>query len=142
MGLALAIPALVLCAAFGAYLSWLGRQKIERALRESFARHSFQTPEGQVSGAALRVVKISRQSSRHAADEVHRFGRKATPTDAFWYCVGPGRTYFLAIAIVHAGDGRVAADWIVRPLSEQAMRGALTGDRKAQALAFGSAIEG
>ncbi|MBN6150776.1 hypothetical protein JR065_10520 [Xanthomonas sp. AmX2] len=142
MGAVLAIPAIVLFAACGVYLSWRGRQKVERTLRESFARRTFQTAEGQVSGAALQVVKISRQTSRYAGDDVYRLVRDPVPNDAFWYCVGPGRTYFLAIAIVQAGNGKVSAEWIVRPLSEQAMRGALTGDRKAQALAFGTAIEG
>lgn len=128
--------------ALGAHLNRLGRRKIDQTLKDTFAQRTFQTPEGTVSGATLRVVKISKQTSRYAADEVYRIKMDSIPADAFWYCVGPGPSYFLAIAVMQTGNGQVSADWIVRPLTEQSMRAALLDDRKATAMAFGTAIEG
>lgn len=127
--------------AAGAYLSSRGRRKIQAALKRSFDSTTFDTPEGRVPGTLLKVVKISKQTMRFAGDDVYQLGRDPMPNDAFWYCVGPGPSYFLAIAIAQVGYGRVSVKWIVRPLTEQRMRGALIGDRKATALAFGSAAE-
>lgn len=132
----------LLMMAGGAYLSWRGRNKIDRKLRATFDRQTFDTPQGKVTGEALRVVKVCRQMSRFAGDDVYVLGRDPVPSDTFWYCVGPGPSYFLAIAIVQVGFGKVDPQWVIRPLTEQRMRGALIGDRKATALAFGSAMEG
>ncbi|HEY0504170.1 MAG TPA: hypothetical protein VGD42_11825 [Lysobacter sp.] len=119
-----------------------GRRRLQGALRMTFARLEFETPQGRVPGSALRVVKISRQAAGFSDDEAYRlFGDRQMP-DAFWYCVGPGPSYFLAIGRANAHWRGVAVDWIVRPLSEERMRGALDGDDKAIALAFGRAIEG
>lgn len=126
----------------GAYLSWRGRDKIDRRLRTTFDRQTFDTPQGKVTGEALKAVKVCRQTTRFAGDDVYRLGRDPMPSDTFWYCVGPGLSYFLAIAIVQVGYGKVDAEWVIRSLTEQRMRGALIGDRKATALAFGSAVEG
>lgn len=125
----------------GGYVSWLGRRKVDAELKRSFEQTMFDTPEGKVTGRSLKVVKISKQSMRFAGDEVYQFGQDPLPNDAFWYCIGPGPSYFLAIAIARTAFGRVSVEWIVRPLTEQRMRGALVGDRKATALAFGSAAE-
>jgi len=128
--------------ALSVHLNRLGRRKIDQTLKDAFAKRTFQTPDGTVSGATLRVVKISKQTSRYAADEVYRIKLDSIPADAFWYCVGPGPSYFLAIAVMQTGNGQVTADWIVRPLTEQSMRAALLDDRKAAAIAFGEAMEG
>lgn len=111
------------------------RRRSERALRQSFARHQFHTLDGPLSGTALRVVKASHRGTRHA-DPIHRHA-----ADAFWYCVGPGRSYYLAIAVSRAGTGHGPVHWVLRPLTEQAMRGALVGDRKAALRAFGQSFE-
>ncbi len=119
-----------------------GRRRAQAALRMTFARLQFDTPQGRVPGSSLRVVKISRQAAGLAGDEAYGlFGDRQMP-DAFWYCVGPGPSYFLAIARADARPGGVSVDWIVRSLTEERMRGALLGDEKAIALAFGQAIEG
>ncbi|HZX77070.1 hypothetical protein [Lysobacter sp.] len=112
------------------------RQRLEQALQASFRALEFDTPHGTVSGAQLRVVKICR--SPMLADD----GVEDEPADAFWYCVSEDRSYFLAIAMIHPGAQGVVVNWAVRPLTEERMRGALVGDSKASALAFGDAIEG
>lgn len=110
----------------------------DRRLEESFARHRFDTPDGPLTGTELRVVKIVRM--QHSEDLTQAGIGSA---DAFWYCAGPRRTFFLAIAVLHKRWGQTrSVEWVIRPLTEQAMRGALVGDRKAAAVAFGNAIEG
>lgn len=111
------------------------RRRLERALQASFRALQFDTPHGTVSGAQLHVVKIGRSVM---PDD----GSGGEPADAFWYCVSEDRSYFLAMATLHPGARGVMVTWVVRPLSEEHMRGALVGDSKANALAFGDAIEG
>ncbi|GEM_PF-755257 len=136
---------LALIAVAGGYFRRFKNQRIEQELRQSIARQTFQTELGPLSGAALKVVKIYQAPSRvRRWDPVLELAFRDDPYggDAFWYCVGPGPSYFLAIAMLQAGSGKVDATWIIRPLTEARMRGALIGDRKATALAFGSAVEG
>lgn len=118
-----------------------GRRKIKAEVMRSFNAQTFDTPVGRVTGEALKIVKISKQSMQFAGDDVYTLGRQHQPSDAFLYCVGPGPSYFVAIAIAQAGFGAVSVKWVVRPLTEERMRGALIGDRKAAALAFGRATE-
>jgi hypothetical protein len=118
------------------------RRRVQASLRMTFARLQFDTPGGRVPGSALRVVKISQQAAGIGADELHDLFDDHSLPDAFWYCVGPGPSYFLAIGRANAHRRGVAVDWIVRPLTEERMRGALVGDDEATALAFGRAIEG
>jgi hypothetical protein len=129
----------------GWYFRRFENQRVERELRRSFARQTFQTALGPISGAALKVVKIHQAPSGvRRRDPLFELTFRDDPYggDAFWYCVGPGPSYFLAIALLQAGSGKVDAQWVVRPLTEARMRGALIGDRKATALAFGNAMEG
>ncbi|WP_242108927.1 hypothetical protein [Luteimonas aquatica] len=61
----------------------------------------------------------------------------------WWYCVGPGPSYYLVIVQpASAGWMRIRAHWLVRPLSEQRMRNALLGDPGALAAAFGEPATG
>lgn len=48
----------------------------------------------------------------------------------------------MAIAMIEVMHGVTSVQWIIRPLTEAPMRGALVGDRKASALAFGDSIDG
>jgi hypothetical protein len=122
------------------FASWKSRQKVKAAVMQSFDRLTFDTPAGRVTGAELKIVRVSKQTMQ-LGDDLHTLGHDAQPSDAFLYCVGPGPSYFLAIAIARTGFGAVSVDWVVRPLTEQRMRGALIGDRKATSLAFGNAAE-
>ena len=113
-----------------------GRRRVLDALNTSFATLHFDTPQGVVTGASLRIVKVSRQSMPFAYDEVYALGRDPQRSDSFWYCVGPGPSYFLAIPMVAAGFGKVSVRWAIRPLTEDRMRAALFGDEEALRLAF------
>lgn len=110
---------------------------MKRTLQSTFAALRFSTPSGEVDGSSLKVVKVSRQGMPLVCDEVFAAQVDLVPSDAFWYCVGPGHSYFLAVPIVTAGFDRVRVQWIVRPLTEQRFRGALVGDKEALRLAFG-----
>ncbi|MFC5570178.1 hypothetical protein ACFPN1_08920 [Lysobacter yangpyeongensis] len=86
----------------------------------------------------MRVVKVYKQGVRFVYDDV--FNIPVGPrhiSDSFWYCVGPGPSYFLAIPLVEAGLGRVKVSWVVRPLAAERMRAALVDDEQALRDAFG-----
>lgn len=116
-------------------------RKARDEVMRSFNAQTFDTPVGRVTGEALKIVKISRQPMQLGGDDVYTLSREHQPSDAFLYCVGPGPSYFVAIAIAQTGFGAMSVKWVVRPLTEERMRGALVGDRKATALAFGRATE-
>ncbi|GAB2509436.1 hypothetical protein [Lysobacter humi (ex Lee et al. 2017)] len=104
----------------------VGRRRVNEALRTTFHALRFDTPAGVVGGDALRVVKIFRQGLPFAYDDV--FTIPVGPrqiSDSFWYCIGPGPSYFLAIPMVEVGFGKAKVDWVVRPLSLERMRAAL-----------------
>lgn len=109
------------------------RREFDAAVRRSFEALAFETPAGRVRWDAVRVVKVV----------AHDSGNESSgPQDLFWYCVGSGPSYFLALGHVRGRLPRIRVDWVVRPLSEDRMRNALIGDDRATALAFGDAVEG
>lgn len=117
------------------------RASIERrkaALRASFDALRFDTPEGTLRGDALEVVKIAHQPGQQTP---YYNGRGPAHWDAFWYAVGPGPCYFLAICMVDTSDVSAPPRWTIRQLDETRMRAALVDDPQAQALAFDSAIK-
>lgn len=130
------LPILLAAVAFaiGVHGTLVGRRRVGQALRESFAALRFATPDGSVGGDAVRVVKVYRQGMPLAYDDV--FDLPIGPrriSDSFWYCVGPGPTYFVAIPMVEVGLGRAKVTWVVRELSEARMRAALVDDPEALA---------
>ncbi len=114
-----------------------GRRLVLDALDMSFRHQAFPSERGPLSGADLTVVKNSMQSMGASDSRVHGLVPAVMTADAFWYCVGPGPSWFLAIPVVTAGFGRVEVQWIVRPLTEHLMRLSLQSDRKAYRRAFG-----
>jgi len=137
----LILPALV---ALTAMIVWLavGRSRIaverkKAVLRASFDALRFTTPAGPVHGDALDVVKISHQFGQETP---YYGGRGPAHWDAFWYAVGPGPSYFLAICMVDTSKVEVPPQWTIRQLDEIQMRAALMDDPAANALAFGGAI--
>ncbi len=62
---------------------------------------------------------------------------------AFWHCIGPGPSYYIAIAQPVRGFAfRKRYRWVVRALSAERMRGALAGDAEAMRAAFGGLVGG
>lgn len=107
----------------------------ERLLQRSFDSQVFQTGEGELDAAAIAVVK------RVTYDASHESGH--APRSAFWYCVGPGPRYFIAIAeYMRAGWRGGQYQWVIRPIDEDRMRHALVADEEALHAAFGDHVEG
>lgn len=100
-------------------------------MQRSFDAIVVQTPQGPVTGEKLLLVKevIDTSGSSEGGDDLQ---------GVFRYCVGPGPTYFVIIGqVVAEGFVRRRLQWVVRPLSEERMRGALHRDRAALNAAFG-----
>lgn len=108
-------------------------------LQAAFDELQFPTPHGPVAGEALTVVKIAYQTDQTDALPAVR----STPErwNSLWYAAGPGPTYFLAICTLDTHAPEPAPRWAVRALDETRMREAVSGDRRAEMLAFGEAIE-
>lgn len=114
-------------------------QRKKAWLQASFDALTFDTPAGRVHGSALTVVKIAHTA---ATSEVPDFSPRSPQSwDAFWYAVGPGPSYFLAICMITSNEPTTPPRWAIRPLDEARMRAALAGDRQAHMLAFGEAIK-
>ncbi len=131
------LPVILLAISLGlsVCITIAGRDRVKRALRESFAALHFTSPHGVVNGEAVQVVKVYKQGIGQAYDDVFSLGRRHAH-DSFWYCVAPGPAYFLAIPLVEAGLGRVTVRWVVRLLTEGRMRAALQDDAEVLAKIF------
>lgn len=106
-------------------------RKARRSLRDSFAALVFRTSEGTTVGRNIQVVKEVLESTGQESG--------AVVTTGFFYCVGPGPSYFVAIAQIRNG-WRINYTWVIRPLTKERMRGALMGDNEALRAAFGDGI--
>jgi hypothetical protein len=95
----------------------------KRAQDQQFADREFQTSAGPLRGRELHVVRRLVQ------------GFDARSQTHWWYCVAPGRRWLLIIA-QHDAMSRKNTKWVVRELTEDAMRAALAGDAQALAAAF------
>lgn len=105
-------------------------------LRESFAHVSFATPSGEVGGNTMRVVRIARQGMFADVDPFDVPADMLLLAESFWYCVGPGPSYFVAVPTVERRPQGMVLSWLVRPLSEAQLRSALSTDAAALAAAF------
>lgn len=108
-------------------------------LQAAFDALPFDTPAGRVTGESLTVVKIAYQLDQDAPS-IHPRGAP-DHWDSLWYAAGPGPSYFLAICMIDARVPQRPPQWRVRALDESLMRAALSGDRRAEMLAFGEAME-
>lgn len=107
----------------------------ERLLQQSFDGLTFPGEAGVLRVADITVVK-------RITHEVSRYSDHA-PLAAFWYCVGPGPVYYVAVArYVRNGWRSGRYDWVVRPLDAERMRGELSSDQDALHAAFGDHVEG
>ncbi|KAB7777349.1 MULTISPECIES: hypothetical protein [unclassified Xanthomonas] len=118
----------------------MGRRQVTDLLEASFRAQAFPGAHGPLRGSDLTVVKRSRQTIESSDGHVYSIAPDAAlqTADAFWYCVGPGPSGFLAIPVVTSGFGKAQVHWIVRPMTEGRIRVALQFDRKATRLAFGT----
>lgn len=114
-----------------------GLQRSQAHLQTSFDALWFDTPNGRVAGEMLTVVKVAYQLDETAED----IRQPLDPWDSLWYAIGPGPSYFVAACIVDPDHPERDPHWRIRPLDERRMRAALVGDRQAEMLAFGEAIE-
>lgn len=105
----------------------------ERSLQRTFDALSFETAQGRRFGPDMQVVK---QVNYEVSSQNH-------PLTAFWYCVGAGPSYFVAMA-QYQRDGWLGGhyEWTVRTLDEARMRHALIDDKQALQATFGSADHG
>lgn len=105
----------------------------ERWMQRTFDALAFDTAQGRRYGPDVRVVKRV----------VHEFSGHHRPLTAFWYCVGEGPSYFVAMAqFVHRGWRGGHYEWTVRAVDETQMRGALLDDEDALQATFGEAHAG
>lgn len=112
---------------------WQGAWRQRRLYEDAFAKLIFDTPRGLVTGQSLRVVH---RSVTFPQSEPEISGA-ADPGAVFWFCVGPGPTYFLAMPIRRKAEaGGLDLQWIVRQLTAERMRGALAARPSALRRAF------
>ena len=80
-----------------------------RRLRASFDTLRFNTPEGVRGGDALQVVKrVAFLPNGQYPDSL-----QARMGETFWYCVGPGNSYWLAMPMrLQRRNGPI--EWVVR----------------------------
>lgn len=108
-------------------------------LQDAFDALPFDTPIGRVNGDSLTVVKIAYRLDEESPELRARGG--PVRWDSLWYAAGPGPSYFLAVCMIDMESRASPPRWNVRALDEPRMRAALDGDRRAEMLAFGEAIE-
>jgi hypothetical protein len=129
----------VVVASAAAQLS--GPQRLRAARQETFERLRFPSRDGVVlTGAQVRVVK-QRYGRFDGMQQPEPRWMAQTADDAFWYCVGPGPSWYLAIPVSRRNGFQWDVEWVVRPLDESRMRAALNGDTEALRLAFGEDTE-
>lgn len=109
------------------------RQKRLQRMHQSFDGIEFPA-SGGLRGRDMRVVKRVIEAADNGMCSSDILG-------AYWYCVGPGPGYYVAIAQrVQLNWLRSRLEWVIRPLSAERMRGALMGDKQALILAFGREV--
>lgn len=127
------LPALYLllaaCAALGIAREQRIRKRLRRAAHASLCDRRFSTADGDVPGGQLRIVKTTLKS-------FNRLSGDTFESQIFYYCVAPGPSYVLAIARSRSCGRHIDVTWVIRPLSEARMQGALVGDRAATARTF------
>ena len=109
------------------------RRRVRQLLGEAFDALRITDGDRPLRGRDLTLVAERRQVQVQLRKDY--FGR-SSPNDPraeyYLYCVGPGPSWFLAIALVNDpgwwSGSHIDIDWVVRPLDAERMRGALVGD--------------
>lgn len=128
------MPLVLVIVVVGASLALWGvrRQRVLRAIDAAFETLRITDGVPSLRGADLQVV--ADRTSLYVAQGgplIRGPGASFEPrAEYYFYCVGPGPSWFLVIALVNDRGWwtEVEIDWIVRPLDAERMRGALVGD--------------
>lgn len=101
----------------------------ERLMQRSFESLGFPLEGERLPAHEMKVVRrVIHETSRGSG----------VPITAFWYCIGPGPSYFVAIAqYVRTGWRGGRYHWVVNPIDETRMHGALADDQDALHAVFG-----
>lgn len=89
------------------------RRSRER-INQSFARMRFDTPNGTVTGADLVIISKRQRFIGAMYEQRAVPGAPGMPSDAFWFCFGPGPSYFLAIPMFERRWEGDSIEWIQR----------------------------
>lgn len=112
-------------------------KQLRLAQEQSFSQLRFPTYGQRLTGAEVTVIR--RDQCPPPAPVLP--AAQAAAQASWWYCVGPRRTCYMAVALCERQWLRWQVRWVVRPLDEQHMRQALDGDAEALWLAFGEVGE-
>lgn len=106
---------------------------LRQAQETSFAQLRFPTYGQRLTGAEVTVVKRGNKPPPGPALPSVSDVAKAS----WWYCVGPRRSCYMAIAQCERHWLGWKVRWMVRPVDQEHMRQALHGDDDALWQAFG-----
>ena len=112
-------------------------RQLQLAQEQSFSQLRFPTYGQRLTGAEVTVIR--RDQCPPSAPVLP--AAQAAAQASWWYCVGPRRTCYMAVALCERQWLRWQVRWVVRPLAEQHMRQALDGDDEALWLAVGEVGE-
>lgn len=128
------VPLLVFVLGCAAVLAlWqVRRRRVRRLIGDAFDALRMTDGERPLRGRDLVVVaERTLVQVQLRKDLLHRPSPEDPRAEYYFYCVGPGPSWFLAIALVNDPGWwhgtRLDIDWIVRPLDADRMRGALVG---------------
>lgn len=121
---------------------WLhNNRQVDKQLRlaqeQSFSQLRFPTYGQRLTGAEVTVIRRDRCPPPAPVLPAAEGVQEAS----WWYCMGPRRTGYMAVALCERQWLRWQVRWVIRPLDEQHMRQALDGDDEALWLAFGEVGE-
>ena len=98
--------------------------QLRRAQEESFAHLRFPTYAERLSGAEVRVLRRDSRAPALAGLPP----AEGVPHAEWWYCIGPRRNCFVAMALCERQWLGWQVRWVVRPLDENQLRSVLKGD--------------
>lgn len=114
-------------------------KQLRQAQEQSFSQLRFPAYGQRLTGAEVTVIR--RDNCPPPAPAPTLPAAQAAAEATWWYCMGPRRTCYMAVALCERQWLRWQVRWVIRPLDEQHMRQLLDGDDDAMWLAFGEVGE-
>lgn len=114
-------------------------KQLRLAQEQSFSQLRFPTYGQRLTGAEVTVIRRDNCPPSAPAPALPAVQNAAEAS--WWYCMGPRRTCYMAVALCERQWLRWQVRWVIRPLDEQNMRQLLDGDDEALWLAFGEVGE-